>query len=244
VALGWHPFLRINLAVKARVDAHHPFVWIETWLPAAGQQWSGTVECFAQKKSRLLCTLVLCREKGYEEPWVIVTDLPPHQVCGAWYRMRSWIEGGFKDFKRGGWGWHHTKMLDAGRAERLWLAMAVATLWTVSVGGQAEMLRPASRLSELPPTHVARVRAGSGQKRARELSCVTRGRLCILGAALNDEPLPLGCLQPEAWPETMPPARKASAAAKQKEQKRVKQRERLRGKRRRRKAARRKGRAA
>jgi hypothetical protein len=169
---------------------------------------------------------------------------PPTRCAARGIVCAPGSRGASKMRKRGGWGWHHTKMLDAERAERLWLAMAVATLWTVSVGGQAEMQRSASRLSELPPTHVARVRAGSGQKRARELSCMTRGRLCILGAALIDEPLPLGCLQPEAWPETMPPARKASAAAKQKEQKRVKQRERLRGKRRRRKAARRKGRAA
>ena len=53
--------------------------------------------------------LLLCREPGYEEPWVIVTDLAPQQVQGAWYRLRAWIEGGFKDYKRGQWGWQHTR---------------------------------------------------------------------------------------------------------------------------------------
>ena len=239
VAMGWHPFLRINLAAKARREGEADFVWIHTWLPAVGQQWSERVECFVQKKSRLNCTLVLCRESGYEEPWVIVTDLAPEQVSGAWYRMRSWIEGGFKDFKRGGWGWHHTKMLDVERAERLWLAMAVATLWTVSVGAQVEASRPAADLAALPPRHVARQRAGSGHgpQRGRELSCVVRGRLSIVAAVLNDAPLPLGCLQPQAWPHTLPPARQLSSIAQHKQHQRLKQRDHQRKKRQRRKAA-------
>jgi hypothetical protein len=39
--------------------------------------------------------------------------------------------------KRGQWDWHHTKMLDPARAERLWLVLAVSTLWVVGVGSQA-----------------------------------------------------------------------------------------------------------
>ncbi len=75
--------------------------WIAHWLPAVGEQWAHRVTCFADKKNRLDCTLLLCREPGYEEAWVIVTDLPQEQVHGAWYRLRAWIEGGFKDDKRG-----------------------------------------------------------------------------------------------------------------------------------------------
>ena len=53
--------------------------------------------------------------------------------------------------KRGGWGWHQTKMVDPERAERLWLAIAVATLWAVSVGGEADANLPVSSLEALPP---------------------------------------------------------------------------------------------
>ena len=54
--------------------------------------------------------------------------------------MRNWIEAGLgRNYtKRGGWQWHQTKMKDPQRAARLWVAIAVATLWVVSVGGQAE----------------------------------------------------------------------------------------------------------
>jgi hypothetical protein len=129
VAQGWHPFLRINLRAKACVQASDRWEWISQWLPAVGQQWAARVAYFAVPQTRLDCTLLLCQESGYAEPWVIVTDLPPQQVHAAWYRLRAWIEGGFKDYKRGQWGRQHTKMRDPERAERLWLALAVSTLW-------------------------------------------------------------------------------------------------------------------
>ncbi|WGV28991.1 hypothetical protein [Halotia branconii] len=52
--------------------------------------------------------------------------------------MRSWIECGFKDTKRGGLHWHLTKITDTKRAERHWLAIAVATFWLVGVGNEAD----------------------------------------------------------------------------------------------------------
>jgi hypothetical protein len=185
VAQGWHPFLRINLGAKAALAGRDDWHWLSDWLPAAGQQWAERVTCFAEKKNQLACTLLLCQEAGYDEAWAILTDLLPGQVQGAWYRLRSWIEGGFKDYKRGGWGWQHTKMEDPERAERLWLALAVSTLWVVGVGCQAEVSRPAKSCEHLPPQHVARRRVGTGTTgpRGRDLSCVTRVRLCLLAAA-------------------------------------------------------------
>ena len=240
VAQGWHPFLRINVGAKACLKGSDRWEWLSHWLPAVGEQWAGCVTCFADKKNRLECTLLLCREAGYEEAWVVVTDLPPQQVHGAWYRLRAWIEGGFKDYKRGQWGWHHTKMLDPQRAARLWLALAVATLWVVGVGCQAEVSRPAPQFEQLPPTHVARQTAGSGTKRprGRDLSCVTRGRLCLIAAVWLAEAWPEAALWPEAWPQDFPAARPLPAAQ---QHKRRKQRERQRVKRRKRKAARRMG---
>lgn len=40
VDMGWHPFLRINLAAKARREGEESFEWIATWLPPRGEQWS------------------------------------------------------------------------------------------------------------------------------------------------------------------------------------------------------------
>ena len=87
---------------------------------------------------RLECTLLACWEEGYDEPWFLVTDLDPDQAEGLWYGMRSWIEGGFKLLKSGGWQWQATRMTDPDRVERLWLVLAVATRYVLAVGGEAD----------------------------------------------------------------------------------------------------------
>lgn len=107
------------------------FEWISGFVPTPGTSWKGAVECFAGKKSRVKGTLLMHWEAGYESAWVILTDLPPEQALVSWYGLRTWTLGGFKDFKRGLWGWHHSKMQRASSVERLWLAMALAQLWCV-----------------------------------------------------------------------------------------------------------------
>jgi hypothetical protein len=116
----------------------------------------------------------------------------------AWYGLRSWIECGFKDAKRGGWHWEQTKMSDPRRAERLWLAMALATLWVVSVGCQAEV----SELEALPAQHIARRQTATARAQRRVLSCFRRGRLLIVATLLNGQALPLGQFVSEAWPKS------------------------------------------
>ena len=88
------------------------------------------------------CTLLARWDSGYREPWLLVTDLPKGAADVAWYGLRAWIECGYKDSKRGGWQWQATKMTSPARAERLWLVLAVATLWVVSVGCEAEAAVP------------------------------------------------------------------------------------------------------
>jgi hypothetical protein len=99
---------------------------------------------------------------------LILTDLPPSQADAIWYGMRAWIEGGDKDAKRGGWHWEPTNMTDPARAERLWLAMALAPLWVVSVGCAAEVAHPAPVAANLPATRIARQRA-TGQRAPRTI---------------------------------------------------------------------------
>jgi hypothetical protein len=196
---GWHPFLRINLGGNVRPDGVATFRPLATLVPQTGSAWAGRVTCFSGMESQLECTLLARWDEGYAAPWLLVTDLAPDVAEAAWYGMRSWIECGYKDSKRGGWQWHQTKMTDPARATRLWLALAVATLWVVSVGGEADATLPASSLEALPELHVARRRA-TGRARPRLLSCFRRGVLLILGALLRGEELPLGRFVPEAWP--------------------------------------------
>src|ERR687886_762245 len=139
---------------------------------------------------------------GYRAPGLVLTALPPRAADVVWYGLRAWIECGFKDSKRGGWQWHQTKLTHPARAERLWLVIAVATLWTVRVGCVAEVALPVPVLADLPAQHVAR-RHASGRPRARELNCFRRGRLVLIAALCTGQELPRGRLIPEPWPKSL-----------------------------------------
>jgi hypothetical protein len=201
VSLGWHPFMRINKQGNFRPQGQGKFRSLASAAPEVGSAWCGKVDCFSGEISRLQCTLLARWDQGYEEVWLIVTDMAPAQATAVWYGMRSWIEGGFKDTKRGGWGWHQTKMVDPQRAERLWLAIAVATLWAVSVGGEVDATLPASSLEALPQTHIAR-RTATKRSRPRMLSCFARGIITIVGRLIHGDGLVLGRFVPEPWPTT------------------------------------------
>ena len=123
----------------------------------------------------------------------------PEAAAAAWYGMRAWIEQGFKLTKRAGWQWQRTRITDPARAARLWLAVAVATLWLVRVGGAADAAITESTVGDLTPVAtVARRQRRATQ--ARLVGVFRRGWLQILVALLDQAPLPLGVLVPESWP--------------------------------------------
>ena len=130
---------------------------------------------------------------------MLLTDLPPEASTAGWYGLRAWIEQGFKITKRAGGQWQRTHMTKSERAARLWLAVAVATLWLLSVGGEADATLPASTV----PDVTALVPAPPRTRRATRLRLVSvfrRGWNLILVALLDQAPLPLGCFVPEPWP--------------------------------------------
>jgi hypothetical protein len=104
-------------------------------------------------------------------------------------------------------------MTDPARASRLWLAIAVATLWVVSVGGEAEATQPGSELDGLPELHIAR-RTATKRSRPRLHSCFAQGVRRIFVALLNGRRLPKGRFLAEPWPTTLP-LRKPSKKQKQ-----------------------------
>ena len=90
-------------------------------------------------------------------------------------------------------------MTDPARAARFWLALAVATLWVVSVGGEADANLPASHLDLLPLNHIAR-KTKFRSSQPRLLSCFSRGLISILSSLLRRYPIRLGIFFPEPWP--------------------------------------------
>jgi hypothetical protein len=202
--LGWHPFLRINTGGTFRPTGQVRGVPLQTLVPEPGTTWQGTGIAFKGRNRQLPCTLLACWDAGYKDPWLILTDLPPEASTACWYGLRAWIEQGFKITKRAGWQWQRTHMTKPARAARLWLAVAVATLWLLSVGDEADATIPASTVPDvtaLVPEPLRTRRA----TRLRLVSVFRRGWTLILVALLDHAPLPLGRFVPEPWPAVSVP---------------------------------------
>ena len=167
VKLGWHPFLRINHQ-QGQYQLPNSSSWqpLAKVVPRTGTSWSGPVRCF--KTNPLDCTLLARWDNGYTDPWLIVTDLNPNEANIRWYGFRAWIESCYRDFKSDGWQWQRTRLTNPERAERHWLAMAVATLWMVTLGGE-----------EITSS-----------------SCFLNGLLTVIARLLNGQSITLGRLLP------------------------------------------------
>ncbi len=194
----WHPYLRINRQVFFRPGDEQQFRTLQQAFQQAGCSWVGKGTCFKTHPRDV--TLVVQWEADYPEPWLVLTDLAPELARPGWYGLRTWIECGFKHLKRAGWQWQSTRMRDPERATRFWLALAVATLWVLSVGGQADAQIPACSWEALPDKHIARRHPGKPTSPARRLSCFRRGLLLLLAALFAQQPLPAGRFIPEPWP--------------------------------------------
>jgi hypothetical protein len=137
VDLGWHPLMRVKKGGKFRPKGWGNFYCFHQMVHQVGGSYAA--EGVAYTGEQLRCTLLACWTAGHEEPWLLLTDLPPEAGNALWYGLRTWIEQGFKIIKGGGWNWQKTRMDDPGRVERLWLVLAVATLWVVAVGAHDEV---------------------------------------------------------------------------------------------------------
>lgn len=186
VELGWHPFLRINHQGQYRLQNSSSWQPLVMVVPCTGKNWSGAVTCF--KSNPIDCTLVARWDDGYTDPWLIVTDLKPTDANVLWYGFRAWIESSYRDIKSDGWQWQRTRLTDPQRAERHWLAMAVALLWMVTLGEQS----PTSSAQEL----IADSHQSPSTNLTRQVSCFLNGLLTVIARLLNGQPITLGRLLP------------------------------------------------
>jgi hypothetical protein len=200
MANGWHPLLRVNGTMHFCPRGSETFGKIAAVVPEAGGAWKGS-GAWSEGGKRLLGTLAVQWEKGYEEAIAVVTDLPPEQVQASWYQMRFWIETEYKDGKRGWFHWEQSKMIHPQRASRLWLLLSLALQKAIllgialEVGEQTEVARRRAAL-ERPGTETCQKRP-----RGREQSVLLRGMMALRAAACGSgERLPQGRMCFEALP--------------------------------------------
>src|SRR5207248_2620588 len=121
-----------------------------------------------------------------------------------WYALRMWVEVGSRFLKRLGWQWQNTRRTDPRRVARHWLALAIATLWTVAVGTRAE---DAEAQGLTPPELLAPPAATvspPGAAKPRLVSVFKLG-LSWLHAQIRDHRFwHTLWLRPEPWPAPPP----------------------------------------
>ena len=192
--LNWHPFLRINHQGTYQIAGEQEWRCLDTVVPKIGMSWSGNVTCF--KSNPLDCTLLARWDEGYQDPWLIVTDLEPSQGNTLWYGFRSWIESSYRDVKSDGWQWHKTRLREPARAERLWLAMAVATLWTVTMGSDEQRnLHYTLKDKRIAQDEVQQ--KSELKKTNRNISCFLQGLINIIADLLCGKGISLHGLFPQ-----------------------------------------------
>jgi len=199
VECGWQEMLRINHQGTFRHALDSNWHSLSSLMENPGKSWSGKVTCF--KTNPINCTLLARWEPAYKDPWLVLTDLEPEMVDVVWYSLCSGIDCSYRDIKSDGWQWPKNRLIDSQRAEIIWLAMAVATLWTLSVGGNLDTQR---NLNEAATTEDASFFFPYGREPRRHLSCFLVGLITIFADLLNGKHVYLSPLLPEPWPNSLP----------------------------------------
>jgi hypothetical protein len=167
---GWHPLMRVRpeATFAPRGLPRRP---ARELVPGAGHAWVGAGTAYKHRDVRRQGTLVAVWEAGQDEPWLVLTDLPPEAVGVVWYGLRVWIELGFRALKSMGWQWERMRRQHADRVARHWLVLAVATLLTLAYGTRVED----AHTHGVAPANLRRPRVVPPDPDRRAVSVFTRG---------------------------------------------------------------------
>ncbi|WP_293053754.1 hypothetical protein [Moorena sp. SIO3F7] len=111
--------------------------------------------------------------------------MSPTEGDASWYGLRGWIECSYRDLRRDCWQWQKTRLANPERAERQWLAMAVALLWTLSQDLEDEqaLLDSQQPISQTQTQEAQKNSVSStnvNHRPVRQLSSFVNGLLTIL----------------------------------------------------------------
>ena len=213
-AQGWHPYMRYRNNITFCADGGQRLP-ARAFLPGPDTAWVGSGTAFGQPTAKRRCTLLAVWYAEQEEPWIILTDLPPEEAGVSWYALRFWIELSFKAIKSLGWQWDKTRRTDPARVSRHWLVLSVATLLALAYGTRAcpvldtgvedaQDRRIAPGNLRTPPKALAPNHRNPRSRPARTVSVIRYGidwlrRLLIKGRLWSRV-----WLLPEPWPDPKP----------------------------------------
>ena len=112
---AWHPCMRYpkNVTFCAEGGRRLPS---RAFVFRPDTAWVGSGTAFGAAAAKRRCTLTAVWYAQQEEPWTILTGLPPDEVGVSWYALRFWIELGVRAVKSLGWQWQKTRVQGPPRA--------------------------------------------------------------------------------------------------------------------------------
>ncbi len=183
--------------------------------------WVGSGTAFAAKRR---CTLLAVWYAEQEEPWIILTDLPPEAVGVSWYALRFWprIKYGvtlsnWASKRSRAWAGSgiRTRRTDPARVSRHWLVLSVATLLTLAYGTRVEdandrriapsnLRTPPKACPVLDTGALAPTRRNPWRRPRRTVSVIRHGIDWLKRLLLRGRLWRRVWLHPEPWPEPKP----------------------------------------
>ena len=209
-AQGWHPYMRYPKNVTFCADGGRRLP-ARAFVPRPDTAWIGGGTAFGSAAAKRRCTLLAVWYSVWyveqEEPWIILTDLPPEEVGVSWYALRFWIELGFKAVKSLGWKWDKTRRTDPARISRHWLVLSVATLLALAYGTRVEdanerRISPGSL--RVPPKALLPQHRCPWRRPGRTVSVIRHGIDWLRRLLLRGRLWSRVWLLPEPWPEPKP----------------------------------------
>ena len=124
MAQGWHPYMRYPKSITFCAEGGRRLP-ARAFVSRPDTAWIGRGTAFGAPAAKRRCTLLAVWYAEQQEPWIILTDLPPEAVGVSWYALRFWIELGFKAVKSLGWQWDKP----AGPTRRVSLGIGSCCRW-------------------------------------------------------------------------------------------------------------------
>jgi hypothetical protein len=196
--LGWHPLLRIQRRTTITPDGGERRAAGALVRPC--EAWIGRGALGGREDRRLTVTLIAVWTEEQEEPWVVVTDLPPARVGVGWYASRMWVELGFRALKGLGWQWQRSRRTDPARVARHWLVLAVASLTALAHGTRVEDAHERG----LPPARLRAPPAPRVRTRPRRIGLMRLGIQWLRHLLAHGRLWRRLWLAPEPWPQPPP----------------------------------------
>jgi hypothetical protein len=155
---GWDYLVRVQRDTTLSKTRRGPRVHLGE-LVAAPAAASVVTDGWVFLKHSLWAHCAAVWRTGYQEPWLLVSNLDLGLELADLYAQRMRIEALFRDTKSGGFEWELSRVLQPERAQRLLLAIMLA-VWCAVLLGEASM-----RAGEIP----------AYGRRAHALSLLRRG---------------------------------------------------------------------